>query len=414
MRILFVHQNFPGQYRHVVRALAAQGGHQLVALGIHEATEPIPAEVTYVRYPIERGNGADVHRLAMEIESKTIRAEACARSAVSLREQGFTPDLICGHPGWGEMLFLKEVWPTTPVLSYQEFYYRSEGFDCDFDPEFQPQPNWERRAVTRMKNAAQLLYLDGSDWCVCPTAFQKSSFPAEWCSRISVIHEGINTEVIKPDPTPVPLTLADGTVLEKGQPIVTFVNRTLEPYRGCHTFIRAIPAIQERWPEARIVAVGQLAGSSYGKAPGEGTWKDHFLREIDGRYDPSRVHFTGSLPYGPFLHLLKLSAAHVYLTYPFVMSWSLLEAMASGCAVVGSATGPVQEVISHGRNGLLVDFFKPDDLAAAVVELLGDRERAAAFGVAARQTVLERYSLSRCLPLHLALMQLVASRVLPA
>jgi glycosyltransferase involved in cell wall biosynthesis len=322
------------------------------------------------------------------------------------------PDLICGHPGWGELLFLKDVFPEAPLLTYQEFYYQSRGWDLDFDPELQPPLSFHALAKARMKNANVLLNLQASDWCITPTAFQRSSFPALWQPRMSVIHDGINTEAARPNPKAQPLQLPDGTLLQRGEPIITFVNRRLEPYRGCHTFIRAIPRIQALHPSARIVIVGLLQGVSYGAACPQGEWKDQFLAEIEGSYDPSRVHFTGSLPYDAFLHLLQLSAAHAYLTYPFVMSWSLLEAMSSECAVVGSATGPVQEVIDHGRNGMLVDFFDPTALANALVELLNDRKLAKKIGQSARQTVLDRYSLERCVPRQLALLRLVASRSL--
>jgi len=409
MRVLFVHQGFPGQYRHILRAMAAQPGHQLVGLGISPLTEALPEGVTYVRYGLSRGNGNDIHPWVMETEIKVIRGEACARAASELRRQGFMPDLICAHPGWGEPLYLKDVWPGTPLLTYQEFFYNAFGVDYDFDPELQGTPDWEACARMRMKNANLLLMLEASDWCVTPTTFQRSTFPRHWQERISTIHDGIDTALAAPDPAVAPLRLPDGTELRRGEPIVTFVNRHIEPYRGCHTFLRALPELQRRHPDARIVIVGQEQGVSYGKAPPTGSWKDLLLAEIEGRYDPSRVHFTGALPYLPFLQLLRLTACHVYLTYPFVLSWSLLEAMSSAAPVVGSATAPVQEVIRHGENGLLVDFFSSDQLVEAISALLADPAKAARLGAAARRTVEQNYSLEACVPRQLALMQLVAS-----
>ena len=414
MRILFVHQSFPGQYRHVIRALATQASHQLVGLGIEPLQEPIPEGVRYGRYGLTRGTAQDVHAWAAETETKVIRAEACAKAADQLKQQGFTPDLICAHPGWGEALFLRDVWPEAPLLSYQEFYYNARGFDYDFDPELQGPLEWQACANLRMKNANPLLMLEASSWNVTPTAFQRSSFPAHFHNRISVIHDGIDAKLAAPDPSKDPLQLADGTKLKCGDPTVTFVNRRIEPYRGCLTFIRAIPLIQQACPQARIVIVGGHEGVSYGKAPPTGTWRDLALAQIRGQYDASRVHFTGNLPYSTFLKLLQRSACHVYLTYPFVLSWSLLEAMSIGLPVVGSATPPVQEVIRDGHNGVLVDFFSPHQLAEAVAEMLHKPERAATLGTAARQTILDHYSLERCVPRHLQLMQLVADRVLQA
>ena len=414
MKILFVHQNFPGQYTHIVRSLAGQGSHQLVALGLEPRWPGLPKDVAYVRYPIQRRTTPNLQPWVQDLETTAIRGEACAAAAHTLKGQGFTPDLICGHPGWGEVLFLRDVWPEVPLLTYQEFFYQLQGFDSGFDPELQQAPDWRAAARTRLKNVNPQLSLEVSSWCLTPTAFQRSSFPAHWQPRMSVIHDGIDTTAIQPNPQAPPLQLPDGTTLQQGEPIVTFVNRRIEPYRGCHTMIRAIPELQRLAPDARLVIVGDTTGVSYGAPCPKGEWKDHFLADIEGRYDPSRVHFTGRLPYDQFLHLFQLSAAHVYLTYPFVLSWSLLEAMASGCAVVGSATAPVQEVIRDGHNGLLVDFFQPADLAAAVAELLANRPLAKRLGAEARATVLASYTLERCLPRQLALMSLVASGAIGA
>ena len=414
MNILFVHQNFPAQYLHIVQRMAQLGGHQLVALGINplDQSRELPRSLQHFQYCLSRGNANNVHPLVMETETKVIRAEGCAMAAEQLKNKGFIPNLICAHPGWGEPLFLKAIWPNVPMLCYQEFFYNELGFDSNFDPEFDQRRGWRDQAKLEMKNAYLHLTLEQADWNVSPTHFQASSFPEHWRKKISVIHDGVDMQKAIPNASVEPLMLPDGVIIERGQPIITFVNRRLEPYRGCHTFLRAIPSLLRKCPDARIVIVGELSGVSYGAVCKDGEWKDRFLSEIEGQYDPARVHMTGSLPYDQFIPLLQISACHVYLTYPFVMSWSLLEAMACGCAVVGSDTAPVREVIRHGVNGLLVDFFSPEDLALAVAELLQNPERAQAFGAEARRTVQSSYELDRCVTRQLALMDLVASRSL--
>jgi glycosyltransferase involved in cell wall biosynthesis len=413
MNILFVHQNFPSQYTHILRALSRQGGHRLVGLGIEPLEQAIPQSVEHRRYGLQRGNTTGIHPLILESETKVLRAEACAEAAEQLKAEGFKPDLICAHPGWGEALFLSEIWPDAPLLCYQEFFYNSIGFDCDFDPGVQGLSDWKDRAKIQMKNANLLLSLERSRWNVAPTAFQRSSFPSAYQGRFSAIHDGIDTHRAAPADQPFEARLPNGLKLRSGMPVVTFVNRRLEPYRGCHTMLRAIPELQRLHPEAHVVIVGDTEGVSYGASCPKGEWRERFLSEINGEYDPTKLHFVGRLSHQHYLSLLKLSACHVYLTYPFVLSWSLLEAMACGCPVVGSATAPVMEVIQDGRNGLLVDFFQPNQLAAAISELLNKPEHAKNLGAKARKTVLLRYSLEHCVPQHLALMQLVASGSLP-
>ena len=412
MNILFVHQNFPGQYIHIVKLLAQDKSHSVVALGLCERKPDLPPNIKYFRYGLLRGPGNGTHDFASETEAKVIRGESCAHAAAQLKLQGFFPDIICAHPGWGESLFLSDIWPDTPILSYQEFYYQPNGLDTAFDPEFQVNSSWRKSAKIRMKNAYLNLSLDSSAWNVTPTLFQRSTFPSFYQDKISVIHDGIDVHFASPLVDPPSLTLPDKTTIHKSDNIITFVNRSIEPYRGCHTFIRSIPEIQRLLPESRIVIVGSTKGVSYGAECTDGEWNDKFLAEINGHYDPSRVHFVGLLPHNLFISLLRLSSCHVYLTYPFVLSWSLLEAMSCACPIVGSNTEPVAELIKHDSNGLLVDFFSPNDLADAIKEMLSNPSRSANFGASARSSIVKHYSLDTCLPLQLQLLNLVASRSL--
>ena len=413
MNLLFVHQGYPGQYIHMIRALAKQKQHQIVGLGIEEANEALPENTHYFRYCISRENQAGLHPWAQDIETKVIRADSCARGAFELKQKGFIPDIICGHPGWGEMLFLKEIWPKTPILAYQEFFYNPYGFDYDFDKELQPSPTWEDRAKIRMKTANQLLNLEICDWGVTPTEFQLCSYPESWRHKISVIHDGIDTNIASPSKKKTTVVVNEKVTLAPEDTIITFVNRRLEPYRGCHTMIRAIPYIQDKYPHAKIVIIGETNGVSYGAVCPNGEWKERFLDEIDGQYNPEQVSFIGSISHDMFISILQLSNAHVYLTYPFVLSWSLLEAMSIECPIVASSTIPVQEVLIHENNGLLVDFFSPRELSNAIDRLLSDTELAAELGKSARKTVLNKFELTHCVKNQLNLIDLVASKCIP-
>ena len=408
MDICFIHQNFPGQYQHIASVLAKAKSIRLTSLSIENPKDKVSNTIHCFRYGIQRGNAKSIHPWALDSETKMIRGEACARAAHQLQQQGYQPDLICAHPGWGESLFLKQIWPKTPILHYQEFFYNTYNSDLDFDPELQSKQEWELKAKTPAKNASLLLSLEDSNWNVCPTYFQKSSFPEHWQQSISVIHDGINTDLAKPKTFNSVVQICENLSIQQGEPVITFVNRTLEPYRGCHSFIRSIPAIQRLCPKAKIVIVGETKGVSYGQACQKGEWKDRFLKDIEGQHDSSRIYFTGSLSYQKYLQLIQVSQAHVYLTYPFVLSWSLLEAMSTGCAVIGSNTAPVRELIKDGQNGLLVDFFDYEEIAQAVAKVIHDHELAETLGKNARATILKDYSLEQCVPRQIALMNMVA------
>ncbi|MFT7286675.1 MAG: glycosyltransferase involved in cell wall biosynthesis [Halieaceae bacterium] len=406
MKILLIHQNFPGQFKHLGPALVREG-HQVLAMPLKKVKEKHWKGIELSPYGVESGSTEGIHRWLIDFETKTIRAEACYKAAVKLREQGFTPDVIIAHPGWGESLFLKDVWPQARLGIYCEFFYRQHDSDVGFDPEFSRVGD-DDACRLRFKNLNNLLHFEIADAGLSPTHWQASTFPEPFASRISVIHDGIDTSIIAPNPrAQLQLKTADGQALPltRDEEIITFVNRNLEPYRGYHVFMRGLPELLRRRPQARVIVVGGDK-VSYGSKPPTGTWKEHFIGEVRPQIsdeDWSRVHFVGSLAYHHFISLLQISRVHVYLTYPFVLSWSLLEAMSAGCAIVASDTQPLREAIVHDETGRLVDFFDVDGVVDEVCALLEDPDSRARLGRAARAFAQEHYDLSRhCLPRQLA------------
>lgn len=407
MNILFVHQNFPGQYLHLAPALAADPKNQVVALSTRTGVS-LPG-VRVVCYAIPGSPSPGIHPWLAEQEVKVLRGEAVARAARQLRDQGFKPDVICAHPGWGEALFLKDVWPDSRMLSFCEFFYRSRGSDVGFDAEFGGTQSDDDLCRMRMKNAHHLLSLEAMDLGVAPTGWQRDQFPPEYQPKIQVVFDGIDTSVVRPrEGVTVRLKRGNAT-LGAADEVITFVARNLEPYRGFHIFMRALPEILRARPKARVIIVGG-DDVSYGRRPEAGTtYRQMLLDEVGGDLDMGRIHFVGRVPYNIFLDVLRISSVHVYLTYPFVLSWSMLEAMSAGCLVVGSDTPPVREVIAHGKNGLLVDFFDVRALARTVAETLADRSAYDEIRASARRTVVEKYDLATvCLPRHLELIRTLA------
>ena len=391
MNILFIHQNFPGQFKNLAPALA-QCGHDVVALTLRNIER-------IVRYRVSKSSTRDIHPWVSDFETKIIRGQACLQAAAGLKANGFQPDVIVAHPGWGESLFLKELWPQARLGIYCEFYYRPEGLDVGFDPEFPSADPVGSACQIRLKNLNGNLHFEIADAGLSPTRFQASTFPEGFRERIEVIHEGGSVQ----------LTRADE--------VVTFVNRELEPYRGYHVFMRALPELLKRRPNAKILIVGGN-GVSYGARPdpsvyGERSWSQIFVDEVMPGVSPAdrdRIFFLGKVPYQQFIGLLQLSRVHVYLTYPFALSWSLLEAMSVGCTIVGSDTAPVREVIEHGQTGRLTPFFDRAGLAHEITDLLDRPEERQRLGDNARAFVRENYDLIRvCLPKQIAWVEGLAS-----
>ena len=391
--ILFVHQNFPGQFPRIAQALAARGD-RVAAIGSGTA-RGMPG-VDLRRWSNDRGTTPGILPAAIRAEADLIRAGAVVREASRLAADGFTPQVIVGNPGWGETLHLKEVWPDAKLILLVEYWYTFRGGDVGFDPEFiQPGFGLGDAVALNARNMGQALACALADRIVCPTPFQASTFPPALRDRITVHHEGIDLARAARRPN-VRIVLPGGRVLDGTRPLVTYAAYHLEPTRGFHSFMRALPRLMGEHPEADIVVMGAEDQPGYGASPPAGqTWKSIFLAEVDKRIDPGRLHFLGRVNHEQMIAILSRSDAHIYLTYPFTLSWSLLEAMACGCLVVASDTAPVRDVVRHGENGLLVDFFSPDAIASAAGRVLAAPDEVASLRTAAVETVRRHYDQRR-------------------
>lgn len=368
MKFLFVHQNYPGQYLHIVRHLAMSGRHDVVFL-----SEPNRNRIEGVRmvpYPKPPSAAVEAHVGTRELDAALRRADVVAHTANNLKQLGFEPDIIIGHHGWGELLNLGDVFPNVPLVGYLEFFYQIHDVDVGFDPEF-PTPDSDHPRI-RAKNAVNLLALNLGMTGQTPTKWQLSTYPS-WAQKlITVLPEGINLDVTKPNPQARRRSLVIGkTTIKPSEKLVTYVARDLEPYRGFHLMMRAVPHMLRARKDVRVVMVGG-DGISYGVKPPTGTWREKMLEEVGDGIDPSRVIFPGRIDYDTYVAMLQRSDAHVYLTYPFVASWSMREALGAGCVIIGSDTQPVTEFITHEQNGLLASFFDPKGLADTVLRALED------------------------------------------
>ena len=370
MKFLFVHQNYPAQFLHIVRHLVEANQHEIVFI-----TEPNANEIAGVRkvpYQKPKADVSNVHIAARDLDNGVRRAELVFRAAYGLNHLGYKPDIIIGHHGWGEMLNLRDLWPDAPMLGYMEFYYQHDKADVGFDPEFPADPLDFPRI--RAKNAINHLALNLGGTGQSPTQWQLSTYP-DWARpQIELIWEGVDLNMCSPDPMARknPLKVGDMTIKPTDK-LVTYVSRDLEPYRGFHIMMRALPDLMKADRNLKVVMIGG-DGISYGAAPHRGgTWREVMLAEVGRNIDPDRVVFPGRVPYATYLAALRRSDAHVYLTYPFVASWSMRESMAIGCAVVGGDVDPVREFITQGENGVLTPFLEPRKLARTILNVLEDK-----------------------------------------
>ena len=403
MKLLFVHNNFPAQFRNLVVALGKAENVEIAAIGCEYARSMLG--VALYRYPTPKALAA-AHSFARRFDNECRRAEEVLYATTKLLDDGFIPDVIFVHPGWGESLPLRTVFPKAKIVVYCEYYYMREGGDIGFDPEF-PGMGLDGFVGLEARNAATLLALASAEAGLSPTRWQKSTFPADFHRKISVIHEGVDSDFFAPDPQ-ASVALPDGRMVTAEDEILTYSARNMEPIRGFHSFMRTLPHVLEKRPGARVLIVGE-DGVSYGLPPRKHpTWKAALLAELGDRIDPQRVHFLGRLPYTDYLKVLQVSTAHVYLTYPFVLSWSLLEAMSAGCLVVASDTAPVREIV-NGSNSLLAPIFDIDALADKIVSALAQREAHQPQREAARRLMRESYDSTRvCAPRLIELIERLA------
>ncbi len=400
MKILFVHQNMPGQYRELIQFLVGQNLHELVFLTQRQG--PDISGVTRLTYKPFHKPDAQAFGLSKDWETAAGAGFGAVRALQTYaRDTGFRPDIILGHTGWGEMSFLKDLWPDVPIIGFFEYYYNMTGGMVGFDQE---EPLSAHSAYfNRARNVVPCLNMPVVDIGHAPTYWQRDRFPKLFHNHMYVCHDGIRTDKLGPNgDVSVELGRLDAP-LTRDDEVVTYIARNMERARGFHIMMRALPEIQAARPNARILMIGGNE-VSYGRdSDHPGGLRGEMETELGDRVDWSRVHFLGRVPYADLCRIIQLSRCHIYLTMPFVLSWSLLEAMAMQATIVAADVAPVREAVTHGETGMLVDFFDPSALAAQVSDILARPQDFAHLGLNARQHVVETYDfLTRCLPEHIA------------
>lgn len=398
MKLLFVHQNMPGQYRELVQWLAAQGGNEIVFLTQRKNAPKIDG-VRTVLYKTHHTAKDDAYALVKTWENAAGSGFGAAMAVRGLREEGFVPDIIIGHVGWGEMTFLREVLPDTPQIGFFEYYYSTVGGPVGFDPESPVSDH--APYIMQGHNVVPNMNIETVDVAHSPTFWQRDRFPESFHDKIYVCHDGIRTDKLLPDPD-VSLNLGRAGRVTRDDEIITYMARNLETTRGFHVLMRALPHLQRMRPNARILVVGGNDTSYGGKSKHEGGLRGQMETEVGHLLNWERLHFLGQVPYADFMKIIQISRCHIYLTMPFVLSWSLLEAMSMQATIVASDVPPVREAVTHAKTGMLVDFFDPPALAKQVADVCANPQNYAHLGPAAREHVVKTYDFnSVCLPEHI-------------
>ena len=400
MNILFLHRNFPAQFRHVLPVFAGDPNNKVVFITNNETTHM--KNVMKVQYKLKREVPDDCHRYLRFYEECVNHGQACAEAAIALKNQGFKPDVIFGHT-WGQTLFMKDVFPDVPLICYFEWFYDRYNGDMGFDGRPLDIDDW---AKLRSKNAHLLIDLFSCDYGFCPTKFQLKQFPKEFHNKIRVMHDGVDADYCKPDDNAQFFVKDKNITLTRNDEVITYATRGMEAYRGFPEFMKAAEVLLKKRPNLQIV-IGGEDRVCYGPQLANTTYKKMMLKQLD--LDMDRVHFVGSLPFNEYVKLLQISSAHVYLTYPFVASWSLLDAMSCGCPIVASSTEPVMEFIEDGKNGFLFDFYSTSGQVEKIEYVLDNKEMVEPVRQAARKTIVDNYNLKDLLPKHIEFIKSVAN-----
>ena len=396
MNFLFMHNNFPAQFHRLSVALAARAGHRVVFLSCFKRQDVGAPGVEWRQIVLSESERNEQKVLN---HPPTFRqGELFANAMLALQREGFVPDVIHGHVGFGSMLYAQDIFPRAVQAGYFEWFY-TEGADVAFFGGRDKLPMGMRQAQ-RHSNLCVLSALEGANFGICPTIWQRDQHPSAYHNKLHVIHDGVDTDFFSPHPAQ--RFQVEGVDLADAE-IVTYATRGLEPYRGFHTLYRSLPAVLAARPKARVLIMANDR-SVYGQNRSDGkSWREALQDEVD--VDESRVHFLPFQSYPQYRGLLRAARVHVYLTAPFVLSWSMLEAMSCGCLVVASDTEPVLEVMRHGQNGLLTGFADHEQLAQRIIEGLARWDHFAPLRNAARQTVLSRYALGQLLPRQIRLFE---------
>lgn len=379
MQIVFAHQNHPAQFGEFALYLARAGWDVLFATASKDA-QPLPG-CRLIRMSPHREPAEGIHRFAHGMERAMINGQAFANAAMSARARGIRPDVVVAHSSWGSGTFAKAVWPETKLVAYVEWYYTWPHIDATgTEPHSTPE---DGRAHALSRNATLLLDLVQADLAICPSRFQADRFPHRLRRNMEVMPDGL--DMVRHAPADEPVRPEAASHIPEDAEILTYATRGMEPHRGFPEFCRALERLQKT-RKGLYAIIGGEDRVAYGRQLPEGeSWKRRMLAELD--LDESRIVWTGPLPRTEYIKLLQSSHCHAYLSVPFVLSWSFLEAMCIACPLVASDTAPVREAATDGAEAVLVDHRDIGALASAIERQLDDRDAARALGKAARARI---------------------------